>query len=465
MSKPTATHATSEPSAALDLLPTLSRAVAQALTQAQANRVVLALSGGLDSMLLLELLHRLALKLPVQAVYVNHGLSPNADAWGQFCQQQCLQRGIAYASEQVTVAEPSRNIEAQARSLRYQALSCYLSTPNDVLLTAHHADDQLETILLALKRGSGLDGMTGIAAVKDFAGGVLLRPLLAFSRQELHQAATAIGLCWIDDESNSDQDFDRNFLREQVLPLLNQRFARYSQNASRSVQLLQQSQQWQQQQLASSLTEVVADDKLDLSKLKQHDLLTQGLLLRAFAKQQQLILTQQQLQILQTEVIAAKADASAKLQLGQLLFRRYQHFLYLQPLTTEPPALPATPLHWRQLLQTSAGWCYWSDEAPQFLQDGAMKHSCLPLNVSAEAMLCLQSVAMSQPFKPNDRPTKPLKQWCQLWNIPPWQRTALTAVMFNQQVIAIAGYASVCSADEAKSWIWQGPQLRAFAET
>lgn len=449
---------------AQQLLSELTAAVAETLAKAKTSRVVLALSGGMDSMLLLELLYRLDLSSSVQAIYVHHGLSPNADAWGLFCQQQCQHRGIAFAIEPVTILDKTRNIEAQARNLRYQALSRYVVSPEHALLTAHHADDQLETLLLALKRGSGLDGLTGIAASKAFAEGSLLRPLLAFSRHELQQVAISIDLAWIDDESNQNQDFDRNFLREQVLPLLNQRFVRYSQNASRSAQLLQQSQQWQQQQLASSLADIVLGDRLDLAKLQQQDKLSQNLLLRAFAKQQQLVLSQQQLDVLQTEVIAAKPDAMAKLQLGPLLFRRYQHFLYLQPQALEYPTLSPTKLGWQQLLETDNGWFFWSDSVPDFLYEAATSHSCLPLGVSASAELTLQAVAMSAPFKPSDRPTKPLKQWCQLWNIPPWQRQALAAVVFDQRVIAIAGYASACSEAEAKSWIWQGPQLRALAE-
>lgn len=446
------------------LLPLFKTAVSEALQAVNAERVVLALSGGLDSMLLLELLHRMELTLPIQAVYVHHGLSANADRWGQFCQQQCQQRGIPLAVEHVTIADPTRNIEAQARSLRYQALSTYLLAPTDVLLTAHHADDQLETLLLALKRGSGLDGLTGISAKKAFAFGWLLRPLLGFSRQELALVAACIGLCWIEDESNQNQDFDRNFLREQVLPLLNQRFARFSQNASRSAQLLQQSQQWQQQQLAASLAEVVVGDRLDLAKLKQADPLTQSLLLRAFAKQQQLILSQPQLEVLQTEVIAARADANAKLQLGQWLFRRYQHFLYLQPLALTYPALRPVPLCWRELVTTELGWCYWSDEAPAFLRDDLHEYRRLPLKVLPGAELTLQSVAMSLPFKPFGRPTKPMKQWCQLWAIPPWQRQALPVLMVEGQLHAVAGYASACSEQDANTWLWQGPQLRALVD-
>ncbi len=461
MSKPLPT--TSVPQVSADLLPMLSAALTAALTQAAASRVVLALSGGMDSMVLLALLHRLDLKLPVQAVYVHHGLSPNADAWGQFCRQQCQQRGIAFAIEYVTLVEPTRNIEAQARSLRYQALSRYVSKPSEVVLTAHHADDQLETLLLALKRGSGLDGLTGIATIKELDAGTLLRPLLAFSRHDLQQVATTLGLCWIEDESNSNQDFDRNFLREQILPLLNQRFSRFSQNASRSAQLLQQSQQWQQQQLASNLAEMVIGDRLDLTKLQQQDLLTQSLLLRAFAKQQQVQLSQQQLQVLQAEVIAAKPDAMARLQVGQWLFRRYQHLLYLQPLDIDAPALAPTPLCWRQVLTTATGWFYWSDEAPEFLRAGDIKHSCLPLQALPGAALTIQSVAMSVSFKPNERPTKPLKQWCQLWMIPPWQRRSLPVVVENGQLLAVVGYASSCAQSDAKTWLWQGPQLRALA--
>ena len=144
------------------------------------NQLVLGLSGGLDSMVLLELCHQLtqSCAIKLKAVYIHHGLSANADQWADFCQQQCLKRQIPFEVQKVQL-NPTANIEAQARAARYSALSAFVLTPQTALLTAHHADDQLETLLLALKRGAGSAGLSGIAALQSFAAGWLLRPLLA----------------------------------------------------------------------------------------------------------------------------------------------------------------------------------------------------------------------------------------------------------------------------------------------
>ena len=204
--------------------------VRQHIQQLGLNQLVLGLSGGLDSMVLLELCHQLTQSstIKLSAVYIHHGLSANADQWAAFCQQQCLQRNIAFEVQKVQL-NSNANIEAQARAARYSALAAFVVTPQTALLTAHHADDQLETLLLALKRGAGPAGLSAIAAVQPFAAGWLLRPLLEFSREQLEAFAKEQQLEWIEDESNNDSRFDRNFLRLQVIPLLQQRWPAFRQ--------------------------------------------------------------------------------------------------------------------------------------------------------------------------------------------------------------------------------------------
>ncbi len=160
-----------------------------------------------------------------------------------FCQQQCHKCNVPFEVQKVQL-NPAANIEAQARAARYSALAAFVTTPQTALLTAHHADDQLETLLLALKRGAGPAGLSGIAALQPFAAGWLLRPLLEFSREQLDAFAKQQQLTWIEDESNNDSRFDRNFLRAEVIPLLQQRWPAFRQNALRSVAHIQQQQQF-----------------------------------------------------------------------------------------------------------------------------------------------------------------------------------------------------------------------------
>lgn len=186
------------------------------------HQFILAYSGGVDSHVLLHLAVKAG--LPVTAVHVNHGLSANADAWQQHCQQVCDDLAVTLHVEKVQVKKSGGSLEASARLARYHQFSQYITGDNTVLLTAHHQDDQAETVMLRLLRGSGLHGWAGMRPVRPFAGSRLLRPLLDFRRQQLLDYANTAGLQWIEDESNINTTHDRNFLRHDVLPMLEKRW-------------------------------------------------------------------------------------------------------------------------------------------------------------------------------------------------------------------------------------------------
>lgn len=192
-------------------------------------RLVVGVSGGLDSMLLLAVAHRYVQAHPalsLLAVHVHHGLSPHADAWARHVEQQCAQLGVPCVVKHVDVDRRQASREAAARDARHAALASVLQ-PGDALLLAHHADDQAETVLLRLLRGSGLTGLAAMRASRPVAGvgdAWLVRPWLGISRASLHEAAVRAGLSWVEDESNADTRFDRNFLRREILPPLNARW-------------------------------------------------------------------------------------------------------------------------------------------------------------------------------------------------------------------------------------------------
>ena len=176
------------------------------------RQILVAFSGGLDSTVLLHQLVQWRTENPgvtLRAIHVHHGLSANADAWVTHCENVCQQWQVPLVVERVQLAQEGLGIEAQARQARYQAFARTL-LPGEVLVTAQHLDDQCETFLLALKRGSGPAGLSAMAEVSEFAGTRLIRPLLARTRGELAQWALAHGLRWIEDESNQDDSYDRN---------------------------------------------------------------------------------------------------------------------------------------------------------------------------------------------------------------------------------------------------------------
>ena len=203
---------------------------------APALRVAVALSGGRDSMVLLDALARLTAADPaltLQAVHVHHGLSPNADAWTDFCRAQCDKRGVPLSVHRPEIVRrPGESLEAAARIARFAALA---RTDADVIALAHHADDQAETVLLQLLRGAGPKGLAAMPALRRSARGpALARPLLALSGADISAHATACGVDWIDDESNANTDVRRNFLRHEIAPRLAQAFPGYPSTLTRA---------------------------------------------------------------------------------------------------------------------------------------------------------------------------------------------------------------------------------------
>src|SRR3989338_1659156 len=192
------------------------------------SSILIGLSGGVDSVVLLHLLHQLAPRFSWQlsALHVHHGISPNADAWAEFCAELCARLHIPLHVEHVDIAPLRKHgIEAAARKLRHAAFarqSC------DFVALAHHADDQAETLLLQLLRGAGVRGASAMPLLAGREGSPnLLRPLLHCLRREILDYAAAHGLRWIEDESNADDSYPRNFLRHRLLPLLEEKFPAY----------------------------------------------------------------------------------------------------------------------------------------------------------------------------------------------------------------------------------------------
>lgn len=211
-------------------------------------RIGVAFSGGRDSMSLLEAAHRFSkskkgapLFEGLFAVHVNHGLSENAAAWEAACGEFCEARGIPLTSLRVRVDRKGKGIEAAAREARYRAIAGAAEELRlDAVLTAHHQDDRIETFLMQWMRGAGVDGLSGIPPVRAFGeGGCLLaRPWLEIPRPWIEAYAGARKLVWVEDESNEDTAYLRNFLRREVLPLLDRARPGFRKAACRSVELV-----------------------------------------------------------------------------------------------------------------------------------------------------------------------------------------------------------------------------------
>ena len=240
-------------------------ALTRALQPLQARSLLVGLSGGLDSTVLL---HALAQargdRSGLRALHVHHGLLPQADAWREHCRRLCADLGVEFVLSRVEVERNSGlGLEAAARQVRHAAFASALRE-GEALVLAHHRDDQAETVLLRLLRGSASGGLAAMRAERSFGDNTLLRPLLGVDRADLLAYAQARGLAWCEDPSNADTGPDRNFLRHRVLPLLGERWPQASIALSRSAALLEEDAGLLESEAARRLDTLVQDEETSL---------------------------------------------------------------------------------------------------------------------------------------------------------------------------------------------------------
>ncbi|WP_223619333.1 tRNA lysidine(34) synthetase TilS [Lysobacter sp. ESA13C] len=248
--------------------PPTADAITQALAALPPTPLCVAYSGGLDSSVLLHALAASpqARAQGLRAWHVHHGLHPQADAWAAHCAENCARLGLEFSVSRVSVALAGGDgPEAAARRARHAAFAAGLGE-GETLLLAHHRDDQAETVLLRLLRGSGPDGLAAMRAWRDCGRGRLWRPLLNLPRAVLQAYASAQRLRWIDDPSNDEHGYDRNFLRHRVLPALRERWPQADAAFATSARLNAQAAELLDSEDAIALAQVRSLDPQALSR-------------------------------------------------------------------------------------------------------------------------------------------------------------------------------------------------------
>lgn len=402
----------------------------------RADRYRVAYSGGGDSHALLHAFAQLRPALGsvrMDAIHVHHGLSPNADAWASHSVRIAAELGVSCTVVHVDVlAVAGASREASARRVRYQALAHRLR-PGDALLTAHQLNDQAETLLLQLLRGCGVRGLAGMPAVTALGAGWLMRPLLPFTRGELREYLHRKGQDWFEDESNEDLTLARNFVRREVLPLLERRWPAAARCLARSAGHCGQ---------ATALLEEVArgdllgageepDGALSVQSLRQLPPTRQRNVLRSWLVQQGLPLPSSTvLGRIVSECLVARRDASPLVAWRGVEVRRYRGRLYA--------GLPLPPFSARSLR--------WDGHSPLELplpvgrltvSQGCGVGLCVP---------CLDRGSVEVGFRAGSeycRPAgrghrRPLKKLLQELAIPPWLRPFLPLVRIDGELAAIA---------------------------
>ena len=316
-------------------------ALAQCLPAWPEARLCVALSGGVDSVALLHACHALAAThrpLELRAVHVHHGLQAEADGWQHRCEDLCSRLEVPLEVVQLAL-EPrhGHSVEAEARDARYRALAERLA-PGEVLLTAHHQDDQLETVLLQLMRGAGVAGLSAMPAQAPFGRGLHLRPLLGMTRAEIEAHASAAGLECVEDPMNTSQRFGRAYLRQQVLPALRARWPAAAASVARSARHLGEAQTLIDELAALDATTVLEGDCLRVEPLRALSRPRQANLLRWWLRRQGLGLPNTaRLTAILDDVLKARPDRLPVVTWRTGEIRRYRGLLYaMRPLHTPP---------------------------------------------------------------------------------------------------------------------------------
>lgn len=392
--------------------------------------LLIAYSGGIDSTVLLHALVMLKqqyqLDIKLRAIYIHHGISQNADDWAEHCRQQCRIWQIPCIVEYVTLALEQGNIEEQARIARYQAISQYLLA-NSALCTAQHLDDQSETFLLALKRGSGPMGLSGMPELSDKNGHLLLRPLLSITRQQIEQYAQQCNLTWIEDESNQDPHYDRNFLRLNVFPILNQRWPQFNQMVARSAELCYEQQQLLDELLLPIfLAQVDSQLNLFIPPLYDASLAKRNALLRMWFKQHQVVMpSRKQLDIIWQTVVLAKEDSNPQFILHNKQIRRYQDKLYLLP-------------KYQNLLLTTLPWdlkhhLILPDNLGIISATNNSNNCCRLPTITESVTIRFQGKGSYNVVGRNG--SRQIKKLWQEYGVAPWMRSRIPLIFYNETLI------------------------------
>jgi tRNA(Ile)-lysidine synthase len=396
-----------------------------------------AFSGGLDSSVLLYALHACHSRLQVEigAVHVNHGLQAHAAEWETHCRRICAALGVRYASLPVdATAAPGESPEAAARAARYAALARWLPAGH-CLLTAQHRDDQAETLLLQLLRGSGVHGLAAMPELTTFGNGLHLRPLLDYPRSELQAWALATGLAWVEDPSNLDTSFDRNFLRASVLPVLRQRWpaaasslARSAGHCAEAANLVGQLAELDLQHVAGRQAGTLSVAGLDsLPVARCRNVLRHWIRARSGAFPPASILAH-----ILHDVLASRHDAEPCVCHGQHEIRRYRDTLYLLSRQTAPLPLEDMP---------------WSLAAPLPLPQAGGVLRVTPGTGCGIRKSLLAANAVQVRWRQGGERCRPagrrhhhsLKKLFQARGIPPWERERIPLIYIGDELAAVAG--------------------------
>lgn len=405
------------------------------------DHLTIALSGGIDSVVLLDILTQLARQVPfkLSAVHVNHGISSNASDWSSFCCNLCQKYGIPiYIAYLKIKKDPGVSLEAVAREERYRIFSRMQA---DYVVVAQHMDDQAETLLLQLFRGAGVRGLSAMPVTRKLDSGTaptLLRPLLDISRSKIEDYAQQNKLNWINDESNDDTSFNRNFLRHEILPVLRKRYPAYPKTLQRTSRHLSEASLLLDELAALDSENCLVSGMLQIDRIRTLSYPRAKNLLRYTLSQRCATLpSATKLEDIVNQLFSASFDNRLHITFGDSEIRCFKGTIYI--LSKKSPSDSFEP-------------CLWHGEANLTLRhlNGSLQFTQVkdqgidPLKLLNEPVT-IRYRKGGERFTPAcKRPRRSLKNLLQETSIPPWQRNILPLLFCGEKLVWVPGIGIDC---------------------
>ena len=432
--------------------------------EVSAGRYLVGFSGGLDSTVLLHALvaARGEDATPIVAVHVNHALHPESAEWERRCRCIAGELDVQYVSREVAVVDDAGvGLEAAAREARYGAFRTMMHD-GDVLLSAHHEEDQAETLLLNLMRGSGLAGLAGIGASQRFGPGLLIRPLLGVSREAIEHYACECGLEWIDDPANADLRFDRNYLRQEILPRLRHRWPAASARLCQTAELAGEASRLQDELAKIDLAAVHdrdaggVPDRLDIPALQRLDAARQRNVLRHCIRACGLPQAPgSRLRQIQNELLPARPDAQPLVRWHGAEVRRYRQKLYLLRETAPQRAAGvAPPLLFADGREVEVGPALGALRLERASRASGAARIDPAVVVNGLQLRFRQGGERIRPY--GHHVTRPVKKLLQEQGVVPWMRWIVPLLYSGDTLVAVADLwiAADCAQEHGFSVRW-----------
>jgi tRNA(Ile)-lysidine synthase len=416
-------------------MPDLNSQIIASLLPGSYRKVFIAYSGGLDSCVLLDLCAALpALTGKIVAVYVDHGLQTASAGWGENCRRQAESLGVDFQLLQVDAhASGGESPEAAARDARYRVLRQLLDT-DDIVLLAQHREDQMETLLLQLFRGAGVSGLAGMPVISVFGKGHMVRPLLDVAKVEIQRYAQTRGLQWVEDPSNQSSDFDRNYLRNEILPLLKQRWPSLDKTVARSAKLCGDAAQMIESWAEHTLPTVFdpTDGSFNVADLPVVTSTQLNCLLRQWLGRMGLKPPSQAvLQTLVDQLVGGRVDTAAQIYIQGSVVRKYRQKLYCVP---------------EQRLQKETRSRQWMQKQERIVLGNGYVLSISNASVGLSEKLWNTAKVTIEPRRGGEKLKLPgrvghhcLKKLYQEAGIPPWERDIRPLIYLDDRLATVAG--------------------------